>query len=295
MKLLVSGSTGLIGTALVQRLASAGHDIVRLVRGRAEDTTGAISWASMTAADLEDLNWVVHLAGENIAGRRWSAAQKARIRASRVEGTRRLCRTLAQVARPPQVLVCASAVGYYGDRGDEVLREDSAPGTGFLPEVCREWEAAAEPALEKGIRVVHLRFGLVLSPAGGALGKMLLPFKLGVGGRIGNGRQYMSWISLDDVVGATGHALTTEVLRGPVNVVAPNPVTNAEFTRVLGRLLRRPTLFPVPAFGARLALGEMAEALLLSSTRVEPGRLLETGYQFLHVDLEAALRYLLGR
>ena len=237
MKVLVSGSTGLIGTALIHQLAAAPHQIVRLVRSSPPLGEAEVDWDGMAAAEIEGLDWVVHLAGENIAARRWSAAQKARIRDSRVDRTRLLCETLARLARPPRVLVCASAIGYYGDRGDEVLREDSAAGEGFLPEVSRAWEAAAEPARGKGIRVVHLRFGVVLSRDGGALAKMLLPFKLGAGGKMGNGQQYMSWIALDDVVGAICHALETDTLQGPVNVVAPSPVKNADFIRLWNRAM----------------------------------------------------------
>ena len=295
MKILVSGSSGLVGSALVRRFAGEGHRIIRLLRSERGKKEAAISWEGMAVVDLEDLDWVVHLAGENIAARRWSAAQKARIRSSRVESTRRLCQMLAQVERPPGVLVCASAMGYYGDRGAEVLREDSVPGSGFLPATCQEWEAAAAPALVRGIRVVRLRFGLVLSARGGALERMILPFKMGVGGRIGSGRQYMSWIALDDVIGVIEHALRTEALQGPVNTAVPRALTNAEFTRVLGQVLRRPTLFPLPAFAARLVLGEMADGLLLSSCRMVPERLLETGYDFLHTDLEEALGRLLGK
>jgi uncharacterized protein (TIGR01777 family) len=193
------------------------------------------------------------------------------------------------------VLVCASAIGWYGDRGDEVLTEDSAAGSGFLAEVCRDWETATEPATACGIRVVHLRVGVILSPAGGALAKMLLPFRLGAGGVIGSGRQWVSWIALDDAVGAIHHALCTETLRGPVNAVCPQPITNREYTKTLGRVLWRPTLFPMPAFAARLAFGEMANELLLASTRVQPARLLATGYRFRDPELEDALRFLLGR
>ena len=221
MKILVSGSSGLVGSALVRRFAGAEHRIIRLLRSPGGDEEATISWDGLAAADLEGLDWVVHLAGENIAARRWSAAQKERISSSRVEPTRRLCQMLARTERPPAVLVCASAMGYYGDRGAEVLREDSAPGSGFLPLTCQQWEAAAAAALERGIRVVHLRFGLVLSASGGALEKMILPFKMGVGGRIGSGRQYMSWIALEDAVGAIEHALKTEILQGPVYTVAP--------------------------------------------------------------------------
>jgi uncharacterized protein (TIGR01777 family) len=238
---------------------------------------------------------VVHLAGENIASGRWTAARKARIRSSRVMGTRTLCETLARLSQPPKVLVSASAIGYYGDRGAEPLWENSAFGTGFLAEVCRAWEEATQPAVQKGIRVVLLRIGIVLSPAGGALAKMLIPFQLGLGGVIGSGNQYMSWIALDDVAGVIAHALVTDTLQGPVNAVAPYPVTNREFTKTLGRVLRRPTVFPLPGFAARLAFGEMADALLLASTRVEPKRLLATQYVFRYPELEDALRHLLGK
>ena len=244
---------------------------------------------------LEGIDAVVHLAGENIAARRWTAKQKARIRESRVTGTRLLAESLARVARPPKVLICASAIGYYGNRGDERLDEESSSGNDFLAEVCREWEASAQAAIDKGIRVVFLRFGMILSPAGGALGKMLTPFRLGVGGIIGNGQQYMSWIALDDLIGAIYHALLDERLSGPVNAVSPNSVTNHEFTKTLGRVLGRPTLFPLPAFAARLAFGEMADGLLLSSARVEPLRLLSSGYTFRYPILREALRHLLGK
>jgi uncharacterized protein (TIGR01777 family) len=236
----------------------------------------------------------VHLAGENIAKGRWNARKKARIRDSRVNGTRLLSEALTRLSKPPAVMVCASAIGYYGDRGDEVLREESASGSGFLAEVCRQWEAAAEPARKRGIRVVHLRIGVVLSPEGGALAQMLFPFRMGLGGKLGSGRQYFSWIAIDDLVTVIAHALTNDTLQGPVNAVAPHPVTNLEFTRTLGRVLARPTLFPMPALAARLAFGEMADELLLSSARVEPTRLLATAYQFRHPQLEGALRHLLG-
>jgi len=247
----------------------------------------------MLSAGHDELDAVVHLAGENIAGARWTQRQKTLIRDSRVKGTRVLSDLMGRRSPPPKVLVCASAIGYYGDRGDEILREDSASGSGFLPDVCREWEAACQPAAAKSIRVVNLRIGIVLSQAGGALAKMLTPFKLGAGGVIGSGRQYMSWIALDDVASAIHHALTHDSLRGPVNAVAPNPVTNRDFTRTLGRVLSRPTLFPMPAFVARLALGEMADALLLASARVVPARLLESGFVFRYPDLVGALRHLL--
>jgi uncharacterized protein (TIGR01777 family) len=250
---------------------------------------------SIATPGLEGMDAVVHLAGENIAAGRWSSEKKARIRDSRVQGTRVLCDALAQLVNPPKVLVSASAIGYYGDRGAEVLREESRPGRDFLADVCRAWEAATAPAAQRGIRVVNLRFGIVLSAAGGALAKMLFPFKMGMGGIVGSGQQYMSWIALDDLVGAIHHALITDTLQGPVNAVAPNPVTNSEFTRTLGRVLRRPTLVPLPAFAARAAFGEMADALLLASIRVEPARLQDTHYAFRYPELEGALRHVLGR
>ena len=296
MRIGVTGATGLVGSALLPVLEGAGHEAVGLRRG-AGDAAGPPSWdpAAGSVAAGGPLDAVVHLAGENIAGGRWNAARKARIRDSRVEGTGALCRGLANLDPRPATLVCASAVGFYGDRGDERLDESSPAGTGFLADVCQEWEAAAAPARDAGIRVVHLRIGIVLTPAGGALGQMLLPFKLGVGGVIGSGRQFMSWIALDDVVAAALHAIRTDGLEGPVNAVAPNPATNTEFTKTLGRVLRRPTIFPMPAFGARLAFGEMADHLLLGGARVEPTRLKEAGFEFGYPTLEGALRHLLGR
>ncbi len=299
MKIMVTGSSGLIGSALVPLLTTGGHQVTRLVRTQPKSGVEEIQWDPSTGridpVGLEGADAVVHLAGENIASGRWTPEQKAKIRDSRVEGTHALCEALSQLTHPPKTLLCASAIGYYGDRGGELLQETSPPGTGFLAEVCRAWEAATAPAKEKGMRVVHLRFGMVLSTTGGALAKMLLPFKLGVGGIVGNGRQYWSWITLDDTIGAIHHALMTDTLHGPVNVVAPHPVTNYEFTKTLGRVLNRPTLFPVPAFAARLAFGEMADALLLASTRVAPTQLSATGYVFRYPELEGALRHLLGR
>ena len=295
MKILVTGATGLVGTALLPVLTSAGHQVVRLVRRNPKP--GDVLWdpetGKLDAAALEGIDGAVHLAGENIAGGRWTAARKAKIRDSRVKGTRLLSESLAKLNRLPQVLVSASAIGYYGDRGNEVLREDSPPGQGFLPEVCRQWEASTDAATRKGIRVVHLRTGLVLSAAGGALGKMLLPFKMGVGGKVGSGDQYWSWISIDDHCAAILHCIEATGLHGPVNSVAPSPVTNLEFTKTLGRVLSRPTIFPMPAFAARIALGEMANDLLLASTRVEPAKLVASRFGFRHRDLEAALRHVL--
>jgi uncharacterized protein (TIGR01777 family) len=299
MNVLVTGSSGLIGSELVRFLTATGHSVTRVLRSPGPATGKAILWdpgsGQIDTAGLEGADAVVHLAGENIAAGRWNAEKKARIKDSRVKGTQLLCSALARLDRPPKVLASASAIGYYGSRGDEIVDEESGPGSGFLADVCREWEAATAPAADKGIRVVLLRTGVVLSPRGSALAKMLFPFRMGVGGKIGSGRQYMSWIALDDVVGAIQHVLATESVRGPVNLVAPYPVTNYVFTKTLGRVLWRPTLFPMPAFAARLAFGEMANELLLASTRVEPSRLKTTAYSFRFPVLEGALRHLLGK
>jgi uncharacterized protein len=298
MHVAVTGSRGLVGSALVLFLTTGGHRVTRLVRGAPANSDEAAWDPAGGMADLSRLDGmdaVVHLAGENIAAGRWTPARKAEIRRSRVEGTRRLCEALAQLAHPPRVLASASAVGFYGDRGAEVVTEDRASGDGFLPDVCRDWEAATEPASRAGIRVVTLRFGMILSPAGGALRKMHLPFRLGIGGCVGDGQQFMSWIALDDAIGAIHHCLCGEQVRGPVNVAAPGPVTNADFTRTLARVLRRPAVILLPAFAARLLFGEMADALLLASTRVVPARLQASGYRFRFPDLESALRHLLGR
>ena len=303
MKVIVTGSNGLVGRALTGQLLAEGHEVTTLVRSGSRSTgeegVRPARWDpaadSIDAAALEGHDAAVHLAGEPIAEGRWDDEKKRRIRESRVRGTRLLAETLAKLERKPAVLVSASATGFYGNRGEETLTEESASGDDFLSEVCREWEKATLPASQAGVRVVHLRFGIILSRKGGALPKMLTPFKLGAGGRIGSGRQYWSWISLDDAVGAIRHALSEERLRGPVNAVAPRAVTNAEFTSTLGRVLGRPTIFPVPAFAARLAFGEMADALLLGGQRVEPRRLAESGYAFAHPELEGALRHALSR
>ena len=299
MKILMSGSHGLVGSSLVPALLAKQHQVVRLVRSPAAAAGSEIAWdpegGRLDPALLSGFDAVVHLAGEAIAARRWTPEQKARIRESRTKGTRLLSEAITGLSIPPRTLLSASAIGYYGDRGEQVLVEESPPGQGYLPEVCQAWEAATEPAARKGIRVVCLRFGIILSPAGGALAKMLPPFQMGAGGILGSGRQYMSWISLDDAVGAVLHALEYSPLRGPVNLVTPQPVTNAHFTKTLGRVLRRPTIFPMPSFAARLVFGEMADALLLSSARVEPKRLLASNYPFRHYELEPALRHLLRR
>ena len=297
MKVAITGSRGLVGSELIPLLTTGGHSVARLVRG--EPDAEEVQWDpeadSFDAAPLEGVDAVVHLAGENIGAGRWNEAVKQRIRHSRAHGTRVLCEGLAKMSTKPKVLVCASATGYYGDRGDEVLDESSDPGEGFLSEVCQEWEAATRPVEEAGIRVVNLRFGVILSPKAGALNKLLLPFKLGGGGIVGNGKQYWSWISIDDAAGVIHHAIMTDSVRGPVNAVVPDPATNHEFTKALGKVLRRPTIVPLPKFGARLMIGEMADALLLASARVEPKQLIATGYRFRHDNLEEAFRHLLGK
>ena len=297
MHIAITGASGLVGSTLCPLLTTGGHQITRLVRREANE--GEVTWdpqaESFDASPLEGIDAVVHLAGENIGKSRWTAKLKQRLRDSRVIGTRKLCEGLARMAAPPKVLVCASAIGFYGDRGDEKLDEESRPGNSFLSELVKDWEAATQPAADAGIRVVNLRFGVILSPKDGALAKMLLPFKLCVGGRVGSGKQYWSWISIDDAAGIIHHALMREGLVGPVNAVAPNPVTNLEFTKTLGRVLGRPTIFPMPAFAAKLALGEMADELLLASSRVDAGLILESSYEFRQPTLEEALRHLLGR
>jgi uncharacterized protein (TIGR01777 family) len=303
MRIIVTGATGLVGSALVRSLLADGHEVTRLVRGGSQGFrapgTAAVHWnperGEIDAKELEGHDAAVHLAGESIAEGRWDDEKKRRILESRVKGTRLIAEALAGLSAKPRALVSASAVGFYGDRGDEVLREESASGTDFLSEVCREWEKATLAASQAGLRVVNLRIGVVLSAEGGALPKMLTPFKLGVGGRVGSGRQYMSWITLEDLVGVIRRAIDDESLRGPVNAVAPRPVTNGEFTKALGRVLGRPTVFAVPAFAARLAFGEMADALLLGGARVEPARLNEAGHQFKHSEIEDALRHVLGK
>jgi uncharacterized protein len=298
MRILVTGSTGLVGTAVVERLQEEGFEISRLVRTKWGMDEPEIVWApdrgEIDVEALEGFDGVVHLAGENISTGRWTEEKKQRIYSSRVEGTRRLCETFTQLDCPPKVLISASAIGYYGDRGVEILDEDSASGNSFLARVCRDWESATASAEAHGIRVVKLRIGMVLSAKGGALEKMLLPFKLGMGGVIGGGGAYMSWVAIDDLVDMVLFCLTTEQMRGPVNALSPRPVTNREFTKALGRVLSRPTLFPMPAFAVRLAFGEMGQELLLASARAIPKRLDASGFKFQYPDVEQALRHVLG-
>jgi uncharacterized protein len=299
MDIAVTGATGLIGSTLVEALAADGHRPVSLVRRSPRPGEDAITWdpaaGTIDADSLEGIDAVVHLAGEGIAEKRWNDAQKARILNSRVDGTTLLATTLAGLDRPPAVLLSGSAIGYYGDRGDETLTETSAPGDIFLAEVCKAWEAATATAEAAGIRVAHLRTGIVLDANGGALAKTLPLFKLGLGGRLGPGTQWWSWISADDEVGAIRFLLDADV-SGPVNLTAPEPVTNAEFTKVLGQVLGRPTLLPVPAFGPKILLGsELAEQLLFTSARVLPTTLIDAGYTFVTPDLESGLRKVLGR
>ena len=296
MKILITGSTGLIGTELCSFLSANGHRVLRMVR-RTSAGTDEIAWdpstGSLDSRALEGIDAAIHLAGENIAGGKWTAERKRRIRESRVNGTRLLAQALGSLANPPRTLISVSAVGYYGNRGDEPLMEETGPGTGFLSGLCCEWENATEPASRKGIRVVIPRLGTVLSPKGGALALMLPVFRLGIGGKIGNGTQYMSWIAMEDLVGIFHHVIHCESLRGPINAVSPNPVTNLEFSRTLGRVLSRPVLFALPSFAARAIFGEMANEVLLASARVSPLRLRESGYQYKFPELEAALRHTL--
>jgi uncharacterized protein (TIGR01777 family) len=297
MRVAISGSSGLIGTALRRHLANAGHEVVRLVRGA--PGPGDVTWdpaaGRLDERDLAGIDAVVNLSGAGIGEHRWTDEYKREVLDSRVEATSTLARALADATDGPRVLLSGSAIGFYGDRGDEQLDEGSSRGTGFLAEVCEAWEHATEKAEAAGVRVVHLRTGIVLSPDGGALKKQLPLFKLGLGGRFGAGRQWQSWISIDDEVAAIEHLLTSDA-RGPVNLTAPNPVTNREFADTLARVLRRPSFLPVPSFGPKLLLGgELAEALLFDGQRVLPRVLEHDGYAFAHPQLEPALRALLGR
>ena len=298
LRILVTGSTVLVGRALVSFLESGGDEVHRLTRREAGNDREIEFDPDKGAAhpsEMEGFDAVIHLAGDPIAQGRWTAEKKRLIRDSRVPFTRRLAETLGALKKPPRVLISASATGYYGDRGDRVLRESDPPGEGFLPETCVQWEGAAEPASSAGIRVVHLRTGLVLTPAGGALAPMLLPFSLGLGGPLGSGRQWWSFIALDDLLHLVHHVLIDDSVRGPVNATSPEPVTNREFTKILGRVLKRPAAIPVPRFALELLLGEMAGPLLLASARVNPEKALDSGFVFSYPALEPALRHVLGR
>lgn len=292
MNILVSGASGLLGGKLLPRLREAGHQVFRLVRRKAT-APDERRWNPEERMDpivLDRIDAVIHLAGENIGEGRWSEEKKRRIRDSRIHGTRRLAEAIAEANSPPKALICASAIGFYGNRAETLLDESSPPGTGFLPEVCQEWERAADAARAKGVRVAHARLGVVLSTEGGALAKMLLPFKMGVGGVIGDGKQYWSCIGVEDAAGVFQFLAENDRLSGPFNAVCAEPVTNYEFTKTLGKILGRPTLFPLPKMMARLALGQMADELILASTRVAPAKLREAGFSYTAPTVEAALR-----
>lgn len=298
-RILISGSHGLIGSALINLLTTDGHEVIRLVRRKPTPGSSEVEWhpdkGFIDSEKLEGLDAVVHLAGEGIASSRWTEEKKKAILESRVNGTTLIAESLARLSRPPAVFLSASGIGYYGNRGDELLNENSSLGNDFLAHVCLEWEKATRPAAEKGIRTVLTRFGIILDANGGALAKMLTPFRMGIGGRVGSGKQWMSWMALDDVVSAIRFLLDDNAVSGPVNFVTPFPVTNAEFTKTLGRVLSRPTLFPIPAFALRVAFGELADAALLSGQRVEPAVLQARGFAFGLPRLELALRKILHR
>ncbi len=292
MKILLTGASGLVGKLLIPVLKKDDHQIVRLVRSKDQANENTVYWSPLSGEievdRLRHIDAVIHLAGEPIMGR-WTDKKKECIRQSRADATHFLCKQLVQLTPVPRTLIAASAIGYYGNRPDAWVDEDAPSGTGFLPEVCSAWEEATESARKGGIRVVNLRIGIVLSPDGGALAKMLTPFRLGMGGKIGDGKQYMSWLMLEELIGMIQFALRTESLSGPVNAVAPNPVTNLEMTRILGSLVHRPTIFAVPSLAVRILFGEMGIDLLLAGARVKPVRLSEAGYEFKHPDLEQAL------
>ena len=299
MKVAVTGSTGLIGSALVQDIAQRGHEVLRLVRKEGALAQGEVAWnpdaGKINVQGLQGVDMVVHLAGEDVANGKWNDAKKLRIRNSRVNGTALLCKALASMRPRPKVLVSASAVGYYGNRGSDWLTETSPPGEGFLANVCRDWEAATGVAAQARIRVVNLRFGVVLSTQGGALGRMLPYFKAGLGGVMGSGRQYVSWVTLEDTVAAILHVMSYRMLNGPVNVTSPEPLTNYRFTKTLGAVLALPVILPLPGPLLRLLVGEMAQEVLLASARVRPAKLMEAGFNFRYPLLENALKNLLGK
>jgi len=297
LRVLVSGSSGLVGSALVASLKSVGARVVRLARPATVRSTSdeeRVPWdpsQPVSPDAVSGCDAVIHLAGESLVGR-WTVNKKSRLRESRIPATANLAHALAQAKAKPHIFLSASAIGYYGNRGDETLTEDSSPGTGFTADLAREWEQASWSAAQAGIRTVQMRIGVVLATSGGALSKMLPAFKLGLGGKLGDGRQWMSWIDLQDVIGAIQHILRSDLLHGPVNLVAPRPVTNEEFSKTLGSILSRPTVFPLPAFAARLAFGEMADELLLASQRVEPTKLISSGYPFRFPTVRQSLKSL---
>lgn len=294
----VTGASGLVGKVLVDRMTNRGATVKSIVRRTPDSYDSQIQWdvknGFLNPERLEGLDVVVHLAGEPIAEGRWNDKKKARIRDSRIQGTSTLAKALAATTEKPKVLVSASAIGFYGDRGEEQLTEASPAGSGFLSDVCSGWEEATQPAVDAGIRVVNVRIGIVLTKAGGALGAMLMPFKMGVGGIMGNGKQFWSWVTVEDLVSIIEFAIANESISGPVNAVSPNPSTNREFTKAMGKALSRPTIFPMPGFAARIVIGEMADALLLSSARVVPQRLIDAGFEFQHAELDAALSHALS-
>lgn len=299
LNVLISGASGVVGTSLVPFLTTGGHRVVSLVRTRPGPKKEEIYWdpasGYLNSDELRGVDTVIHLAGENIGEGRWTKAKKKRILESRTKGTALIAKTVSKLRPLPKVLICASAIGYYGNRGDWLLTEKDGPGNDFISKVCYEWEQAAAPAIDKGIRVVFLRIGVALTPAGGAFARLLPLFQMGLGGKIGSGSQFMSWVGMDDVIGAVYHAIRHDALEGPVNVVSPNPITNLEFTNTLGKVLSRPTSLTVPAAAIKLAFGQMGREVPLSSTRVLPEKLLKSGYQFRDPELEGAMLHLLGK
>jgi len=301
LNVLISGAGGVVGSVMIPFLTTGGHRVVRLVRRNplAEKETESVFWnpasGELDPNAIQGIDTVIHLAGENIGEGKWTKEKKRRIIESRTKGTALIAKTIAELNPPPKVMICASAVGYYGHRKDWIMTEKEGPGNDFISQVCYEWEKAASPAIEKGIRVVFMRIGIALTPAGGALKRLLSHFQIGLGGKIASGSQFMSWVGIDDVIGAIYHTVSHEELEGAVNLVSPNPVTNLEFTNRLGKVLLRPVRFTIPALAVKLAFGEMGKEVLLSSTRVQPVKLLESGYKFRNLELEGALRHLLGK